>query len=141
MGRLVALDLGRRRCGIAATDRLQLVANGLTTVPSANLVDFLKAYLASEPVDLFIVGKPVTLSGEPSDSWRYIEPLLNRLKKSFPTMTFQLVDERFTSTLAHRAMLESGMKKSHRQIKENADTMAAAIMLNDYLESRKFNQQ
>ena len=137
MGRIIAIDLGRKRCGIAVTDTLQLIANGLAVVAPGELESYLRQYVDNEVVDLIIVGKPITLDGQPSDSWTYIEPIYNRLRKVFVTIPFQFVDERFTSTLAHRAMIEGGMKKSHRRIKENADIMAATIMLNDYLESKK----
>lgn len=138
MGRLMALDLGRRRCGIAVTDELQIVATGLATVPTSHLEEFLRNYLSANTVDYIVVGRPVNMSGEASDCTRYIEPVLNRLKKVFPEKRFEPVDERFTSTLAHRSMIEGGMKKSHRQLKENADVMAATIILNDYLQSRNY---
>ena len=141
MARLLALDLGRKRCGVAATDLLQIAATGLATVPTAALDNFLRHYLATEPVDHIVVGSPRTLDGRPSESMRFIGPVLQRLRKAFPQVTFVEVDERFTSTLAHRAMIESGMKRSRRQDKALADVMAATIILNDYLESIKFKQR
>lgn len=137
----MSLDLGRKRCGIAVTDELQIVATGLATVPTAQLEQFLTGYLAANPVDCIVVGKPLTLAGEDSECSRYIEPVVNRLRKIFPSMTFVRADERFTSALAHRAMIDGGMRKSHRQIKENADVMAATIILNDYLQSRNYKEQ
>lgn len=137
MGRLMAIDMGKKRCGIAVTDSLQLMANGLTVVSPSNLEIFLKDYFSREKVDKVIVGSPVDMHGDPSESTRFITPILNRIRKVFPDMNIELVDERFTSVLAHRSMIEGGMKKSHRKLKENADLMAATIMLNDYLESKQ----
>lgn len=138
MGRIIALDLGKKRCGVAVTDPLQIIANGLATVPTHELEGFLVQYIESEDVERFVIGNPLQLNGEPSESQRYIVPIINKLKKKFPQIPCEYTDERFTSTLAHRAMIEGGMKKSHRRIKENADIMAATILLNDYLESKKF---
>lgn len=141
MGRLLAIDYGRRRCGIAATDPLRIVANGVTTVPSATLIDWIKAYVAKEPVDEIIVGLPTTLRGEPSESMRYITPAINRLKKELPQIPVTFFDERFTSTLAHRAMIDGGMKKMARRDKAAVDEISATIILNDYLQSKTYNQQ
>lgn len=135
MGRLLALDFGRARTGIAVTDPLRIVANGLATVETPRLEAFLRDYFSREAVDAVIVGLPKNLDGSPSDSQRYLLPALGRLRKAFPGMSFEMFDERFTSVLAHRAMLESGMKRSDRRQKGNADVMAACIILNDYLES------
>ena len=134
----MALDLGRRRCGIAVTDSLRIAANGLEVVSPDRLTAFLKDYLQREQVDAIVVGKPLTLSGEPSDSTRFIEPTLRGLQKAFPQIEFIRFDERFTSAIAHRDMIAGGMRKSRRQVKENADIMAATILLNDYLESLKY---
>lgn len=133
----MALDLGRKRCGIAVTDTLHIVATGLATVPSAQLVSFLQQYFSREDVEMLVIGNPVNLKGEPSDSWQYIKPLLSRITKTFPTLPHILYDERFTSTIAHRAMIDSGMTKTQRRDKEAVDVMAATILLNDYLESKK----
>lgn len=137
MGRLLALDFGRARTGIAVTDPLRIVANGLTTVETPRLEAFLRDYFSRETVDAVIVGLPKNLDGNPSDSQRYLLPALGRLRKAFPGVSFEMFDERFTSVLAHRAMLQSGMKRSDRRKKGNADVMAACIILNDYLESRR----
>lgn len=136
MGRLLAIDYGRKRCGLAVTDVLQIVATALDTVPSAQLIPYIKSYVARERVDEIIVGLPKTLDGQPSDSMRYITPAVNRLKKELPGMEIKFFDERFTSTLAHRAMIDSGVKKSDRRDKAAIDRMAAVIILNGYLESR-----
>ncbi len=141
MGRLIAIDYGRKRCGIAVTDALRIVATGLTTVPTSGLVDFVKKYMADEQVDAIIVGKPVTLQGEPSESMRYITPGIAKLRAALPADTEILFwDERFTSTLAHRAMLDGGMRKSRRRDKAIVDEMAATIILNDYLQSKSYNR-
>ena len=138
MGRLLALDFGKARTGVAVTDPLRIVANGLETVETSRLEEYLPVYFSREEVDAVIVGLPKNLDGSPSDSQRYLLPALGRLRKAFPGMTFEMYDERFTSVLAQRAMLESGMKRSDRRKKGTADVMAACIILNDYLESRRF---
>ncbi len=140
MGRLLSIDYGRRRCGIAVTDSLRIVATGLATVPTADLVTFLKKYTAAESVDMIVVGLPRTMSGELSESMRYITPGINRLRKEFPDMEVVFFDERFTSVLAHRGMIDSGMKKMQRRDKAAVDEMAATIILNDYLQSKQYLQ-
>ena len=139
MGRLLAIDYGRKRCGIAVTDSLRIVATALATVPSGELIKFLKDYIGREQVDEIIVGLPKTLAGEASDSMRYITPAINRLKKELPGMPVVFYDERFTSTLAHRAMIDSGVRKMERRNKDAIDRMAAVIILSGYLESRSYN--
>ena len=138
MGRLLSIDYGRKRCGIAVTDSLQIVANGLTTVPTHTLIDFIKKYVATENVDKIIVGKPTTMRGEDSESMKYITPGINRLKKELPNIPIEFWDERFTSVLAHKSMIDSGMKKTVRQDKAIVDEISATIILNDYLQSKSF---
>lgn len=138
MGRLLAIDYGRVRSGIAVTDPLKITATALTTVPSGQLETFLRDYLGREQVDKVIVGLPRNLDGSPSESQRYLLPALGRLRKAFPAMEFEMYDERFTSVIAHRAMINSGMKRSERRRRENVDMIAACIILNDYLESLRF---
>lgn len=138
MGRIIGIDFGRKRTGIAVTDPLKIVANGLTTVPSHTVVDFLVKYIEMENVEKIVVGLPKQLNGQPSESMQYITPFLNRLKKVLPQIPVVMYDERFTSTLAHKAMLDGGMKKKDRQNKEIVDTIAATIILNDYLQSNQF---
>ncbi len=129
MGRLLAIDYGRKRCGIAVTDTLRLVATGLTTVRTCDLVSFIKGYVESEQVDAIIVGQPTTMKGEPSESMRYITPGINALRKILPSdIEIRMWDERFTSA----------MKKSRRQDKAIVDEMAATIILNDYLQSKSY---
>lgn len=139
MGRLLSIDYGRKRCGIAVTDNLRIVATGLTTVASASLIQFLKEYVARESVDEIIVGLPTTMRGEPSESMKYITPAINRLKKELPGIAVKFWDERFTSVLAHRAMIDGGMKKMARRDKAAVDEISAAIILNGYLESKTYN--
>lgn len=135
MGRLLSIDFGRKRCGIAATDPLRIVANGLTTVATPDLITYIKEYVSREAVDTIIVGLPTTLRGEPSDSMRYLTPVINRLKKEIAPLPVVFYDERFTSVLAHRAMIDGGMKKSDRRDKAIVDEISATILLNDYLQS------
>ncbi len=137
MGRLLSIDFGRKRCGIAATDPLRIVANGLATVPTASLIDFVKDYISREQVDLIVVGQPVTMKGEPSDSMRYLTPVINRLRKEVAPLPIVFYDERFTSVLAHRAMIDGGMRKTARRDKAIVDEISATIILNDYLQSRQ----
>ena len=135
MGRILAIDYGKRRCGVAVTDPLRIVATALATVDTPKLIAFLQDYMARETVDEVVVGLPTTMRGEPSESMRYITPALGRMRKVFPEMRFTMWDERFTSTLAHRAMLDAGFKKSDRRDKGAIGRMAAVIILNSYLSS------
>lgn len=135
MGRVLAIDYGRKRCGIAISDPLRICANGMPTVRSCDLLPFLKEYCGKEEVDLIVVGLPLTLKGEKSESNRYIDPFINRLKKEMPEMPVCRFDERFTSSIAHREMALAGLKKSKREEKELADKTAAVIILTDWLNS------
>lgn len=137
MGRILAIDYGRKRSGIAVTDSLKIVANGLTTVPTHTLPDFLKRYMAKEPVEKFVVGLPKQMNNQPSESMRYIQPFVARLQKDFPGIPVEFYDERFTSVLAHRAMVDGGMKKMARRDKSIVDEISATIILNDYLQSKQ----
>lgn len=136
MGRILAIDYGRKRCGVAVTDILQISANGLPTVRSCDLLEFVKDYCSKEQVDKIIIGEPKTLQGEPSESMRYINPFVAKLRKDLPDIPIEMVDERFTSTIAHREMLAGGFKKSQRQEKGRADEMAAVLILTQYLQNR-----
>lgn len=140
MGRLMSIDYGRKRCGVAVTDPLRIVATGLTTVASGKLEDFLRDYLSREQVDAIVFGLPTTMRGDESESMRYIRAAVNRLRKVFPGVDIRFFDERFTSVLAHRAMIDGGMKKSARRDKEVVDEISATIILNDYLQSKSYNQ-
>lgn len=134
--RILAIDYGRRRCGVAVTDPLQIIANGLPTVPTAQLMDFLKDYCAREDVEAIIIGEPRQMDGTPSESARYIEPFIKRLAKEMPEMKVIRRDERFTSVIAHREMIAGGFKKSDRMQKGRADEMSAVIILTEYLTNR-----
>lgn len=140
MGRLLAIDFGRKRCGIAVTDPLCIIANPLTTVDTSQLVDYVKDYVAREGVSTVVVGKPTTVRGEDSDSVRYLTPVINRLRKAIAPVPVVHYDERFTSVLAHRAMIDGGMPKMARRDKATVDKISASIILNDYLASRQFKE-
>ena len=135
MARILGIDYGRKRTGLAVTDPLQIVAGSLGTVPTHTLEQFLLDYVAREPVERIVIGLPTQLDGQPSESMRYITPFVNRLKKVLPDMPIVMYDERFTSTIAHQAMIDGGMKKSDRRDKARVDAIAATIILNDYLSS------
>lgn len=139
MGRILGIDYGRKRTGVAVTDPLQIVAGNLATVPTHTLMQFIKDYIEREAVERIVIGQPTQLNGEPSESMRYITPFVNRLRKELPDMPVVMYDERFTSTIAHQAMIDGGMKKSDRRDKARVDAIAATIILNDYLQS-KYNQ-
>ena len=132
MSRILAIDYGRKRTGIAVTDPMQIIANGLTTVPTHEL-----KYVAQEKVERIIVGHPKQLNNEDSENMKYIKPFLAQLKKKLPEVPVELVDERFTSVLAHQAMLDGGLKKKARQNKALVDEISATIILQSYLESRR----
>jgi putative Holliday junction resolvase len=137
LGRIIAIDFGQKRTGIAATDPLQIIANSLTTVPSSEVIPFLIAYAAREKVDSFVVGYPRQMNNSLSESVRYIDPFIDRLRKAFPGMEVFLVDERFTSKIAVQTMIMGGVKKKDRQNKALIDSISATIILQSYLESRQ----
>mgnify|MGYP001079866380 CR=1 FL=1 len=138
MGRILAIDYGRKRCGIAVTDPLRIVASGLTTVPSAQLVDFIRRYREANGIDFIVVGEPRDMHGNPSESTRYLRPAMAALRKAIPDIGLVSFDERFTSVLAHRAMLDGGLPKMARRDKALVDEMSATIILNDFLASRQY---
>ena len=137
MGRILAIDYGKKRTGIAVTDLLQLIANGLTTVATSELMDFIKAYVEKEPVERFVVGYPKQMNNEPSENMRRVEPFVNRLRKLLPDIPVDYHDERFTSVLAQRTIIEAGIKKMARRNKELVDEVSATIILQSYMESRR----
>ncbi len=136
MSRIIAIDYGRKRCGVAVTDPLQIIANGLPTVPTHKLMGFLKDYCLKEDVEMVIIGEPRQMDGSPSESARYIEPFIKHLSREMPTMKILRRDERFTSVIAHREMLAAGFRKSQRQEKGRADEMSAVIILTEFLQNR-----
>lgn len=138
MGRIIAIDYGRKRTGVAVTDTLQMIANGLDTVPSGELVKFLSNYVSREPVERFVVGFPKQMNNEPSENMQYVEAFVTHLKRTLPDIPVDYYDERFTSVLAHRAMLDGGLKKKKRQDKGLVDEISAVIILQSYLENKKY---
>ena len=134
MGRILAIDFGKRRTGLAVTDALRITANPLLTVDTKDLMKWLEDYFAKEPVDEVIIGHPTQMNGEESESMNYIRPFIGNFRKHFPDKTITMYDERFTSVLAHQAMLAGGMKKKDRQNKAVVDKIAACIILEGYLE-------
>jgi putative holliday junction resolvase len=136
MGRIMAIDYGQKRTGIAVTDTLQIIATGLTTVPSATIFDFLKSYCLKEKVDRFVVGYPKTLSNEPAEAIRFVNPFLKKLSIQFPDTPIELADERFTSKMAFQTMIDGGLKKKDRQNKALIDTISATIILQSWMEQQ-----
>ena len=137
MSRILAIDYGRKRTGLAVTDTLQLIPGGLATVPSHELLRFLEDYFRKEPVERIVVGLPKQMNNQPSESMKYIEPFVKSFKKKWPEMPVEYYDERFTSVLAHQAMLEGGLKKKDRQNKDLVDEISAVIILQSYMESKR----
>jgi len=138
LSRILAVDYGRKRVGLAVTDPLQIIASRLDTVPSAQIWSFLEGYLQKEKVEKVLIGYPVQLNNQPSEALIYINPFIKSFARKFPGMEVELVDERFTSKLAHRAMLEGGLKKSDRQDKGLVDGISATIILQSWLEQKRF---
>ena len=137
MARILSIDYGQKRTGLAVTDPLQIIAGGLATVSTSGLFDWLKAYLAKEPVERIIIGEPKQPNGQPSENLARVQQFVNRWKKVFPEVPIEYYDERFTSVLAHQAMIDGGLKKKARQDKALVDEISATIILQDYLESKK----
>ncbi|MDR0874417.1 MAG: Holliday junction resolvase RuvX [Prevotellaceae bacterium] len=137
MARILAIDYGQKRAGIAVTDPLQLIANGLATVPVNEIMPFLEEYTKKEAVECFVVGLPKQMNYQPSESMKYITPFVGRLKRQFPDIAVEYVDERFTSVLAHKTMIDGGLKKKDRQNKALVDKISATIILQSYLESKE----
>jgi putative Holliday junction resolvase len=137
MGRILAIDYGQKRVGLAVTDELQLIANALTTVRSDEIINFLKDYLKKEEVDCIVVGYPLQMNNTSSQALKYIEPFIRSLSKLFPQTPIKKVDERFTSKMAFQAMIDAGLKKKDRQNKELVDSISATLILQSFLEQRK----
>ena len=135
MPRILAIDYGSKRVGIAVTDPLKMIASGLTTVHSKDVIAFLEDYLKKEAVECIVVGEPKTLMNQASDSARFIDPFVKHLRKKFPDMKIERYDERFTSVMAQQAMLMGGLKKKDRQNKETVDMVSATILLQNYMHS------
>ena len=137
MSRILAIDFGKKRSGIAVTDPLQLIAGGLTTVSTPELLDYIKRYVSHEPVERILVGLPKQMNNEASENMKRIEPFVHTLRKQLPSIPVEYVDERFTSVLAHRTMLDAGLKKKERQNKALVDEISATIILQSYMESKR----
>ena len=137
MGRILAIDYGRKRVGLAVTDPLQIIANKLTTVRAHDIFDFLTKYFATEKIDEVVVGYPTTLKNEPSESIRYINTFLKQFEKKFPEHKLVLADERFTSKIAFQTMIDAGLKKKDRQNKALIDAVSATLILQNYLEQKR----
>ncbi|MRR19946.1 Holliday junction resolvase RuvX [bacterium] len=137
MGRALAIDYGRKRCGLAVTDPMRMIASPLVTVPSGELEAFLKDYIPRENVTDVVIGYPVTVNNLPSESVRYIDPFIARFRKLFPGTPLHLADERFTSQMAMRTMIDGGVKKSGRRDKAMADRISASIILQSWLGRRE----
>lgn len=137
MARLLAIDYGKKRTGLAVSDEMQIIAGGLTTVPTTELIDFILDYMKKEPVERIIIGQPKQMNNEPSENMRRIEPFVNRLRKLLPDTPVEYHDERFTSVLAQRTIIEAGIKKMARRNKELVDEVSATIILQSYMESRR----
>ena len=133
MGRIIAIDYGQQKVGFAVTDELQICANGLETVHVSKAFDFLKDYISREKVDVIVIGDPRKMDNSQSDSARFIEPFVNRVKKEFPNIPVVRMDERFTSKMAFQTMIDAGLGKKARQNKELVDKISATIILQSYL--------
>ena len=136
MARILSIDYGKKRTGIAVTDPLQIIANGLATVSTSELLSYLKDYLSREQVERIIIGRPMQTNGQPSENLQRVEQFVNRWKKEMPDVPVEYVDERFTSVLAHQAMIDGGLRKKARQDKALVDKISATIILEDYLRNK-----
>lgn len=137
VGRILSIDFGKKRTGIAVTDPLKIIAGGVTTIATQDLMTFLSDYMTREDVERVIIGEPKQNNGSPSENMSRILPFVNRWKKVFPKVPIELYDERFTSVLAHKAMIDGGLRKKSRQNKALVDEISATIILESYLESIK----
>lgn len=135
MARILSIDYGKKRTGLAVTDPLQIIAGGLVTVPTSELFDFLNGYVSKEPVERIVIGEPKQSDGSPSENMARVTQFVNRWKKARPDIPIEFYDERFTSVLAHRAMIDGGLGKKRRQDKALVDEVSATIILQSYLES------
>lgn len=138
MGRILSIDYGRKRTGLAVTDPLQIIAGGLATVATSELFNWLKAYIEKENVERIVIGEPRQPNGEPSENLARVQQFVNRWRKAVPQVPIDYYDERFTSVLAHQAMIDGGLHKKARQNKGLVDEISATIILEDYMRSRKF---
>lgn len=135
--RILSIDYGKKRTGLAVTDPLQIIAGGLATVATTELFQYLNDYIAREPVERIVIGEPRQPNGQPSENLQRVQQFVNRWKKARPDVPIEFFDERFTSVLAHQAMLDGGLKKKARQNKALVDEISATIILQDYMRARK----
>jgi len=138
MGRILAIDYGKKRIGIAVTDELQMIANGLTTIGINDIFPFLKTYIQNESVELFLVGEPKQMNYTESSICKDIEAFIKKMQKEFPNIPIKRIDERFTSKMAFQTMIDAGLNRKKRQNKALIDTISATIMLQSYLESKEY---
>jgi putative Holliday junction resolvase len=141
MGRIIAIDFGTKRIGLAVTDPLQIFASPLNTVSPEQFDSFIAGYLKTEEVNDFVIGYPVRMNNQPSESVRYINPFIKKLKKTYPEIHIHLVDERFTSQMALRTIIEGGVKKKDRQDKSLVDKISASIILQSFLDNRSITKE
>ena len=137
MARILSIDYGKKRTGLAVTDSLQIIAGGLATVSTSELFDYLTQYVSREAVERIVIGEPRQPNGQPSENMARVQQFVNRWRKQRPDIPIEFYDERFTSVLAHQAMLDAGLKKKVRQDKALVDEISATIILEDYLRSKK----
>ncbi len=138
MGRIMAIDYGQKRVGIAITDPCRIIATALTTIHSKDIFTFLNNYTSNEAVDIIVVGYPKQMNNKPSEAIKYIKPFFEKLQKNYPSIKCVLFDERFTSKIALQSMIDAGMKKNDRQKKENIDKISATLLLQDFLNYLKY---
>jgi putative Holliday junction resolvase len=137
MSRLLAIDYGKRRTGLAVSDPLQIIAGGLCTVDTPQLFDYLQRYVAKEQVERIVIGEPRQPNGQPSENLQRVQQFVARWRKAMPGIPIELYDERYTSVLAHQAMIDGGLHKKARQNKALVDEISAIILLEDYMRSRR----
>ncbi len=137
MGRILAIDYGTKRVGIAVTDENKIIANGLATIPNKDIIPFLKEYIRKEKVECFVIGEPKQMNNEESESAKNVEIFIKLLVKNFPDIPIERIDERFTSKMAFQTMIDSGINKKHRQDKALIDKISATIILQSYMEMKK----
>ena len=137
MARILSIDYGKKRTGLAVTDPLQLIAGGLATVATSELFEYLQAYIAREEVERVVIGEPRQPNGQPSENLQRVQQFVNRWRKAVPQIPIEFYDERFTSVLAHQAMIDGGLKKKARQDKALVDEISATIILQDYMRSKR----
>ena len=140
MARILSIDYGRKRVGLAVTDPGQIIANGLDTIPTHTIWDFLKVYFEKESVETVVVGYPKQMNNEASEAVRYINPFLKKFQKVYPEIKLEILDERFTSKMAFQTMIDGGLKKQQRQNKALVDKISATIILQSYLEKKRFKE-